>query len=191
MFASATFRWTFVTWQFFSFVATASAVLTLLALILGLVCRLNFGKGLLRYRKLGFRLSHMSANWHLVHAHELPDEKTPDPYLPSQSTSDPEKVEFPSATQTIPTFSVAFGSGDELPLPSQMFTGRHLGPRFFQESALPFESPLDDSDDMSSSTHSHGSLQKPPPSVHSRQNSEESEITLSILGHGSKRWQIE
>lgn len=62
MFASATFRWTFVTWQFFSFVATASAVLTLLALILGLVCRLNFGKGLLRYRKLGFRLSHMSAN---------------------------------------------------------------------------------------------------------------------------------
>lgn len=126
-----------------------------------------------------------------MHAHELPDEKTTDPYFPSQSTSDPEKVEFPSATQAIPTFSVAFGSGDDVPPPSQMFTGRHLGPRFFQESAVPFESPPDDSDDMSSSTHSHNMFQKPPLSVHSRQNSEESEITFSTSGHGSQRWQIE
>lgn len=49
MFANATFRWTFVTWQFFSLIAIASALLTLSAFILGLVCRLNFGKGLLRY----------------------------------------------------------------------------------------------------------------------------------------------
>lgn len=51
MFASTTFRWTFVTWRFFSLVASGSALLTLMTLILGLICRLNFGKGLLRYRE--------------------------------------------------------------------------------------------------------------------------------------------
>lgn len=50
MFASATFRWTFVEWQFFSLMATASVILTLTLFILGLFCRLNFGKGLARYR---------------------------------------------------------------------------------------------------------------------------------------------
>jgi len=49
MFVSTTFRWTFTTWTFFSLMATASFVLTLLSAILGVVCRLNFGKGLARY----------------------------------------------------------------------------------------------------------------------------------------------
>lgn len=52
MFTSTTFRWTFAQWRFFSVVASSSVLLTLMALILGLVCRLNFGKGLLRYRAL-------------------------------------------------------------------------------------------------------------------------------------------
>ena len=51
MFASTTFRWTFVTWRFFSLMSSASALLTLSALVLGLMCRMNFGKGLLRYCK--------------------------------------------------------------------------------------------------------------------------------------------
>lgn len=51
MFASTTFRWTFVQWRFFSLVASGSVMLTLLVLLLGIVCRVNFGKGLLRYRE--------------------------------------------------------------------------------------------------------------------------------------------
>lgn len=51
MFASATFRWTFVQWRFYSLITSGSAFLTLIAIIVGLICRMNFGKGLLRYRK--------------------------------------------------------------------------------------------------------------------------------------------
>jgi len=50
MFFSTTFRWTFTTWGFFSVMASASVFLTLLSLVLGVVCRFNFGKGLLHYR---------------------------------------------------------------------------------------------------------------------------------------------
>lgn len=50
MFFSTTFRWTFVTWSFFSVMACASVFLTVLSFILGVVCRYNFGKGLPRYR---------------------------------------------------------------------------------------------------------------------------------------------
>jgi len=124
MFTSTTFRWTFAQWRFFSLIASSSVLLTLVALILGLVCRLNFGKGLLRY----------------LSAQELiPDERIPDPYTSQEGEYDPEKVDFPSNADAIPTFSAAFGSGDEVPPPSQMFAGRQRGPRFFSESTEPFE----------------------------------------------------
>jgi len=48
MFCSTTFRWTFTTWFFFSVMASTSVFLTLVGMILGIVCRLNFGKGLTR-----------------------------------------------------------------------------------------------------------------------------------------------
>jgi hypothetical protein len=51
MISSTTFRWTFVQWLFFGLIASSSVILTFVALILGLICRLNFGKGLPRYRK--------------------------------------------------------------------------------------------------------------------------------------------
>jgi NADH:ubiquinone oxidoreductase subunit H len=51
MFFSTTFRWTFVTWRFFSIMASASVLLTILSIILGVVCRYNFGKGLARHRQ--------------------------------------------------------------------------------------------------------------------------------------------
>jgi len=125
MFASTTFRWTFVTWRFFSLVASGSVLLTLMALILGLICRLNFGKGLLRY---------------LAAQEPIPDERVPEPYVPGEKNEDDlEKVNFPSHEEAIPTFSVAFGSGDEVPPPSQMFNGRQMGPRFYNQSAEPFE----------------------------------------------------
>ena len=46
MFASDSFRWTFLEWRFFSLMASASVLLALSALITGIVCRLGFGKGL-------------------------------------------------------------------------------------------------------------------------------------------------
>jgi len=122
MFASTTFRWTFVQWRFFSLIASGSVLLTLVAFILGVICRLNFGKGLPRY----------------LNAQELiPDERVPDPFKLSINDYDPEKVDFPS--DVIPTFSVAFGSEDEVPPPNQMFAGRQRGPRFYNETMEPFE----------------------------------------------------
>jgi len=51
MFDSPTFRWTFVEWGFFGAMASVSALLVLIGLIVGIVCRLNFGKGLVHYCK--------------------------------------------------------------------------------------------------------------------------------------------
>lgn len=50
MFLAATFRWTYATWLFFSLMTTAAVILALTTLTLGIICRLNFGKGLKRYR---------------------------------------------------------------------------------------------------------------------------------------------
>jgi hypothetical protein len=49
MFISGSFRWTFIQWRFFSLVTSASVLLTLAAFVLGMICRINFGKGLPRY----------------------------------------------------------------------------------------------------------------------------------------------
>ena len=50
MFASPTFRWTFVEWRFFSIMMVFSAAFALTVFVLGVICRVNFGKGLPRYR---------------------------------------------------------------------------------------------------------------------------------------------
>lgn len=51
MFDSPTFRWTFVEWGFFGSMAANSAVLVLIGLIVGIMCRMNFDKGLVHYRE--------------------------------------------------------------------------------------------------------------------------------------------
>lgn len=51
MFDSPTFRWTFIQWGFFGAMAANSALLVLIGLIVGIMCRMNFGKGLVNYRK--------------------------------------------------------------------------------------------------------------------------------------------
>jgi len=137
MFASTTFRWTFVNWRFFSVIVSASLFLTLVTFIVGLVCRINFGKGLSRY----------------LNAQELlEDENTPPAYTPYPN-SDPEKVEFPNARGGVPTFSAAFGRGDEVPPPSQMrFGPPQLGPRFSNPDAEPFETQPGDEDARSLSS---------------------------------------
>jgi hypothetical protein len=93
MFFSTTFRWTFITWFFFAVMASASVVLTCMAIILGVVCRLNFGKGLARY---------------LNPDHHLPDDDK------ASYRSDVEKVAFPSPEETFAYDSkeaVSAGSG--------------------------------------------------------------------------------
>lgn len=54
MFASSTYRWTFSTWPFFACMTVLSFVLLVASLVLGAICRSNFGKGLAHYRKLQF-----------------------------------------------------------------------------------------------------------------------------------------
>lgn len=49
IFDSTTFRWTFVLWPFFAVMVCVSGVLMLMTFLLGIICRLNFGKGLPRY----------------------------------------------------------------------------------------------------------------------------------------------
>ncbi|KAJ6604213.1 hypothetical protein DFH09DRAFT_967420 [Mycena vulgaris] len=122
MFLSTTFRWTFATWNFFGIMASASVFLTLVSFVLGVICRYNFGKGLLRY----------------LNAEEpLPGHD----FVPITRAEDLEKVSFPSNEKPVPTFSATFGSGSEVPVPSQMFKpSPQLGPRFFNPSAEPFDS---------------------------------------------------
>jgi len=118
MFFSTTFRWTFTTWTFFSLMATASVFLTLLSIVLGVMCRFNFGKGLARY---------------LNAQQPLEEEDFP----PSYDGSDIEKVAFPSSEKPLPTYA-SFNEFDK-GFPPSFNSGSTLGPRFSNKSAEPFE----------------------------------------------------
>ena len=89
------------------------------------------------------------------------DQSPPDSFKPPTEECDVEKINFPSYTQVIPTFSVAFGSGGDVPPPSQMFVGHQGGPRLYRGSAEPFECHMDGVVDApptyarSSSSNSH------------------------------------
>ncbi|KAL1670768.1 hypothetical protein GGF50DRAFT_93743 [Schizophyllum commune] len=131
MFVSRTFRWTFQEWTLFAVIAAISVALALMAFILGIVCRCNFGKGLLRYLQA-----------------EQP--------LPGESygeRNDAEKVSFPSNAQPVPTYSATFGKNEQVPVPTQMFpaAGRRMGPRFFSQSE-PFDSASSQWNDSSEGT---------------------------------------
>lgn len=118
MFFSPTFRWTFITWRFFSIMASASVFLTVVCFVLGVICRFNFGKGLLRY----------------LSPHQV---VVPNDYDVYHGATDIEKVEFPSDDKLVPTYSAAFRNGRDDTLPSKWFATR--GPRFFTRFARPFE----------------------------------------------------
>ncbi|KAG6814043.1 hypothetical protein H0H92_003893 [Tricholoma furcatifolium] len=91
MFFSTTFRWNFVTWTFFGIMAVASFLLTIASLVLGIVCRYNFGKGLLRYLKA--------------------QQNGPEDFEYYGGASDEEKVDFPSNEKPVPTYASLFGAG--------------------------------------------------------------------------------
>lgn len=52
MFVCPIWRLTFLTWMFFRVVSLSAAILTVLALALGITCFFSFGKGLPKYRRL-------------------------------------------------------------------------------------------------------------------------------------------
>lgn len=102
MFSDRAFLWTFRTWDFFAVITCACAVLLAATMALGVVCRLNFGKGLPAYLSQ-FELGTTEPAW------EPSDEK--------DRFGDEEKlVNFPSSNgeSPIPTFSAAFGGPEGL-----------------------------------------------------------------------------
>ncbi|KAF8973685.1 hypothetical protein BDZ97DRAFT_1776283 [Flammula alnicola] len=119
MFISTTFRWTFVTWEFFAIMASASVFLTVLSVILGIICGLNFGKGLARY----------------LNAQQPLDDRDSASFYDGQ---DIEKVAFPSSEKPLPTYA-SFDEQDPR-LAQAGYSGYTLGPRFSNKSAEPFES---------------------------------------------------
>lgn len=100
MFFATTFRWTFVTWRFFSVMSSASVFLTVLSLVLALVCRFNFGEGLVRY---------------LNHKDEVVAEDEGDYY-----GDDKKDLEaYPGFEAVVPTFAAAY-SQDSYYSPASM-----------------------------------------------------------------------
>lgn len=176
MFLSTTFRWTFLEWRFFSIIASASILFTVVSFTLGVICRYNFGKGLPRY----------------LNAQEpLPG----DDFKPVTGVSDLEKVDFPSNDKPIPTFSVAFGSGDEVPPPTQMFAQR-LGPRFYNPSAEPFETPRNTPPTTAPPSELSADAQPRSPigsiaSYYSYSPTDSSFSRSDTSGQNGKRWVIE
>jgi hypothetical protein len=137
MLKANTFRWTYINWPFFALIFTAGAILVLMAFILGVLCRINFGKGLPRYREcaparcIGPLLTRRAA----VNAEEpLPGDDFISVTKDGESTIvaysrptsdgsmyDDEKVEFPSPIGPggpLPTFAAAYGGGVRAPPPA-------------------------------------------------------------------------
>lgn len=96
--------------------AVSSGILIVATFLLGVACRINFGKGLPRY----------------LNAEEALEgnDFTPIFHEKLEYGDDPETVHFPSSRdRPVPTFSVAFGSGPEVPKPTQMRFGPSHAPR--------------------------------------------------------------
>lgn len=127
----------------------------------------------------------------------IPDERVPEPFVAGKNEDDLEKVDFPSHKEAIPTFSATFGSGDEVPPPSQMFNGRQRGLRFYNQS-------VDSFDAQGPSIHrppSTGTLSPEQDDVNSTHSSEHTTNTALTRSNShssqssnasrSKRWVIE
>ena len=124
---------------------------------------------------------------------------------PVEKTYDSEKFAFPSNDDPVPTYSVTFGSGQEVPPPSQMRFSppRSLGPRFYSGTTLSSDFNSGGSNPFVTPTNTEPSvrsLQSPSPTL-SRQTSRSSQrSTSSTNSAGSqnsagsgrgRRWVIE
>jgi len=184
IFDSTTFRWTFVEWGFFGSTLTLSALLVLIGFVVGIMCRLNFNKGLAD-----------SLN---------PEERQRENSFiqPAQSEDNPfdEKFDFPSTRRSIPTFPVTFEPSLEAPLSSQMRF--QMGPRFFNQAARPFDLRVDtnsvtkppaahltSSPEMLTSDSAHPLTRKDSQSSASSYTG--STVTMNEPSIGQSRWVIE
>ncbi|CCM00316.1 uncharacterized protein FIBRA_02346 [Fibroporia radiculosa] len=168
MFAAATFRWTFVQWRFFSIIVSATVVLSLTTFIMGIVCRVNFGKGLSHYLNAREPLTDDYNNF-------LPTA------IDSKCGEDVEKAEFPSSELPIPTYAAALSPTASIS--SASIAPAQLGPRFYNISGGPFELQQDASfsDAASSRTAATdtNSLKRNPSNISNTSSTQ------------SKRWVIE
>lgn len=97
-----------------------------------------------------------------------------------------ERVDFPATRHPIPTYSVSFGSNN---LPSQM------GPRFFNQSAVPFDRPVD-TESGTNSFFDHPTQPTSPLTRHGSEHSTSSQASSTVssmnaLSIGRSRWVIE
>ncbi|KAG5638405.1 hypothetical protein H0H81_000182 [Sphagnurus paluster] len=100
MFYSMVYRWTFVEWPFLACFTVASLILIIASTILGVICRLNFGKGLAQYLSAEAALA--SSNFAPeVFSHDEEKGKS------DQDLKDPATFDQPSITFFIPQDSYA------------------------------------------------------------------------------------
>ncbi|KAH8100487.1 hypothetical protein BXZ70DRAFT_1022326, partial [Cristinia sonorae] len=174
MFVSNTFRLTFLQWRFFSLMTSASVFLTAVTLVLGIICRINFGRGLR----------------HHLEAEELIEDDDTTYY---DEKSDYEKVAFPPSNAPVPTFSVAFHSGPAMPPPAlSNFAPQFYGPTTTYNPTLVYNYGATSPPHAFSPTHSpeKGLARHESGSSH---HSVASTSSGSSSGHSqrSKRWIIE
>ena len=111
--------------------------------------------------------------------------------VPGEGNLSDEKFDFPSTRHPIPTFSVAFGSNDEVPRLDQT--------RFqttFNQSAVPFDAPIDiesAADPTPPKTVGPGSTRSLARngSEHSTSSQASSTMTMDAPTIGRSRWVIE
>jgi len=140
MFVSNYYRLVFSTWTFFGMMSVAAAIVTTLALCLGVVCRLNFGQGLPHY----------------LQNQELTEDISADGQY--QDLEKGEKVGFPTDTG-IPSFAKAFDesrtshySGNESPTHSPEDLAARTNPNDnTREDIATSRFSMDSSDDRSQS----------------------------------------
>jgi hypothetical protein len=111
MFAARTFRWTYYQWTFFTLVYTASAILVMAALVLGVWSRINFGKGLPHYLNAQEPLPGDD----FVAVTEGSDLERSAAKRLSTGSGFSEKVAFPSPVGPVPTYADAFSNEPRRP----------------------------------------------------------------------------
>jgi len=177
MFISISFRWTYMTWTFFGVMTSTSVFLALVAFILGIACRINFGKGLVQRREfeLVFLLLPILCGW-VVNA----EEPLPDDFIPANYGDDPEKIAFPSDRRMALTYSITFGPGQEALTPSQMFSVHDDLPSAVGAIQLPQPT-------LATTLRSYDTVER-----HHSKSSTHSSMSTSSSGSGQRqRWVIE
>jgi len=150
MFVSRHFRWTFVTWTYFALMTSASVFLTVVCFVLGVVCAMNFNKGLLHY----------------LHS----DDPVQEDFYPVTLGEDPEKVDFPSNERPLTTYSGIYGDDFKYPIPP---------PGIYQGAPAQSQLPSEDFTKRVSLAETTAPSIRPPPFAPRRTSSQSSTRSAS------------